>query len=239
MRGLLQKLKSFMNKDIVFNKGVTSNDLFKEEPILKGVCGTCPFNSAKIGCVIDSSINSIRLESLLNESGCIFKNAYDIVNTNKDIFLIIDDNEGMVSFLKDDLDYLKDIGVYDNIEILTLSGSHSAFTLKAMLDKIPTLNIKYAIIDITLGGSIMTPKGNLKYTGIDVLDMLYNKNLKYIFYTGNNLNPYIKRNKELIQQFFDITEEDIQEHILFKTSMDLKSRRKYIAKKFFDEDIKG
>jgi len=84
----------------------------------------------------------------------------------------------------------------------------------------------------------MTEKGNLKYTGVDVFEMINkNKNtpkdFKFLFYTGNNLNPYIKSNEKLINQFKNITGDSIKDYVLFKTSMDIDSRRKYIIEHIF------
>ena len=160
---------------------------------------------------------------------------------DKDSVLIIDDNEGMVSFLEDDIEFLAEHNLINQhkINILGISGDHAAFTFKTLQDEYGSLNIKWAIIDITLGGSKMTEKGNLKYSGVDVFKMIYDKNpdVKFLFYTGNSLNPYINANKNLIAQFKSINGDDIMSHVLFKTSMDMDKRRKYISKILFGESI--
>lgn len=160
---------------------------------------------------------------------------------SRDSILIIDDNEGMVSFLKDDLDYfnLKNIIDYKKINVITMSSKLAGFIFEATQRKMNGLNIKYAIIDITLGGSVMGKTGNIKYTGVDVYEMIieYNPEVRFIFYTGNNLNPHINANKKIIDQFYNLTKKDIKEFILFKTSLDMDSRRKYIAKHLFDKEI--
>lgn len=159
-----------------------------------------------------------------------------------DTILIIDDNKGMVSFLEEDFLFLEEEGkiCLEDINILAVSGVCSGFIFEDILKEYNCLNIKWAIIDITLGGSKMTETGNLKLTGVDVFEMIYkkNKNFKFLFYTGNSLNPYIKENKRIIDQFKNITGKDISDNVLFKTSMDMDSRRNYIAKKMFNSEGK-
>lgn len=153
------------------------------------------------------------------------------IDLDKPIILVIDDNEGMVSFLCDDLEEIFGNKLH-SMSVLALSGRDAAFNLKKILTKYE-LNIKYAIIDITLGGSLVYKKHIFKYTGVDVFEMIYsrNKKLNYIFYTGNNLNMYIKSNKRLVELFYDITNEDIFDHVLFKTSLGMDDRRIHLKEK--------
>jgi len=156
---------------------------------------------------------------------------------DKDTILIIDDNIGMVSFLIDDIEYFKEEGIIDNdINIISIHSSHAVFKYEALQEKYNNLNIKWAIIDITFGGSVMSKDGNIIYTGVDVYKILkeHNKNFKFLFYTGNNLNPYIRSNSILIDKFKELSDgKDIMEDVLFKTSMDMDNRRKYIKDKLF------
>lgn len=162
---------------------------------------------------------------------------YDIelpkLDKNLKNLLIIDDNEGMVSFLKDDIEYLIGEGKIDKVNVIAISSPYAAFSLKLLKEKIDWLVIDYAIIDITLGGSIMSKKGNIKYTGVDAYEILDNNQCKYMFYTGNNLNPYIKANRKLIEQFKELTNEDIMDYVLFKTSLDMDTRREKIRSAVF------
>ena len=162
-------------------------------------------------------------------------------NKKKDSILIIDDNEGMVSFIEDDMDFLNKTKVIkkDEINIISLSGNLAGFSFEIMQKKAKGLNIKWAIIDITLGGSVMTKEGNVKYTGVDVYEMLmeFNPEAKFVFYTGNNLNPYINANKKLIEQFKKVSGgKNIKEFVLFKTSMDMDTRRKYLTENLFNKE---
>ena len=131
---------------------------------------------------------------------CNYAINVDDIDFNKDTILIVDDHEGMISFLKDDMDYFNKIGVidYNKVNILTISGQYAVFSYNLLEEKIPNLKIKWAILDITLGGSITIDGSNIILTGVDIFEMIYenNPNVNYLFYTGNNLNPYIKTNKK-------------------------------------------
>lgn len=228
---IIQKIKSFFKSEVEEPKQ-TADFIFKDEEIDEDtVCSKC------------------NLYTLCNKKrnytcGAVTENEAELlkkIDLSKDTILIIDDNEGIVSFLKDDMDYFIEKGIIDkDINILTISGQHAAFTLESYLNHVDNLKIKYAIIDITLGGSKMTPVGNMKYTGVDVFEMLHKRypRMRFLFYTGNNLNPYIKSNSKLIKQFKLITSDDIKNHVLFKTSMDINTRREYIQDKIFPKKIK-
>ena len=215
----------FKKEEKSVDEEMTADALFGDDKITIDVnCNECPLRKlcSKKGQVVHECENAIELPEY---------------NPKLDTILIIDDNEGMVSFLKDDMEYFSEEGIINlkEVNLLTISGVHAAFTLKLLYEKLSNLNIKWAIIDITLGGSKMTEKGNIKYTGVDAFNMMYSNNsdLEYLFYTGNNLNPYIKSNEKLINQFKKITGGDIKKKILFKTSMDIKTRRDYILKCIF------
>jgi len=206
---------------------LTAENLFKDDIIEREFeCINCPLKK-----VCKSHSASIECEDAIN---------MDNFDDTKDTILVIDDHEGIISFLKDDMEFFNEKGIIklNDVNLLLISGSYAAFTLKLLYDKIGKLNIKWAIIDITLGGSKMTPEGNIKYTGVDVFDMIYKKDkpFKYLFYTGNNLNPHIRSNQKIIEQFKNITNENLNDHILFKTSMDMNTRRKYITKHLFELD---
>ena len=48
---------------------------------------------------------------------------------------------------------------------------------------------------------------------------LFYPDIKYFFYTGNKLNTYIKKNQEIVDKFKKYTGDDIEDHIVFKTSL--------------------
>ena len=223
---IFEKLKNIFKKEKEEDK-LTAESLFPDKEPTEHSCN---------GCLIEPYCTKVGGPlSLCNYA--IDITGYD---KDKDTILIIDDNKGVISFLMDDIEYFDENNIIDlkSVNVITISGAHAAFTLELLYTKLERLSVKWAIIDITLGGSTMTEKGNLKYTGVDVFEMINkNKNtpkdFKFLFYTGNNLNPYIKSNEKLINQFKNITGDSIKDYVLFKTSMDIDSRRKYIIEHIF------
>ena len=222
---MFKYLKKLFNneKEIDLN---TADNLFKNDKInKKGSCANCA------------------LAPLCKEKGdydyrCDYTVELTDFDEDKPSILLVEDNEGVVNFLKEDVQYLEENGLLNNREynILTFTSNLAAFNFEVAQRKMCGLNIKYAILDITLGGSIMTEDGNIKYTGVDVYEMIlkYNPNVKVLFYTGNNLNPYINANAKLIEQFKNITKgKDIKDYILFKTSLDMDTRRKSLSERLF------
>lgn len=221
---MIEFIKNLFKKEIETQEELTAESIFSDDKVELNVdCDNCPL---KTQCVNKGPIHECENSMELKD-----------YNPELDTILIIDDNKGMISFLMDDMEYFIDKKVIDieKYNILPITGVHAAFTLKLLYEKLPRLNVKFAIIDITLGGSKMTEEGNIKYTGVDAFEMMYTNNpdFNFLFYTGNNLNPYIKSNEKLINQFKKLTNDDIKKHILFKTSMDMNSRRKYIQEFLF------
>jgi len=219
-------IKNFFSKKLEEKESLTAEKIFEEDEIEEVYsCDKCILKSK---CKVKAP--SYECENAIN---------MDNFDETKDTILVIDDHEGIISFLKDDMEFFDENNIInlEEVNLLMISGSQAAFTLKLLYDKIGKLNIKWAIIDITLGGSKMTPKGNIKYTGVDVFDMIYKKDkaFDYLFYTGNNLNPHIRVNQKMLEQFKNITGDNLNKHILFKTSMDMNSRRDYITKNLFNK----
>jgi len=221
---MLDFFKKIFERNV--EESITQEELFPEEKAPLDECVNCELKEL---CI------QKRLRDPTKKDLPQIKN----FDESKETLLIIDDNEGVISFLKDDIENFYERGILkeDEINLLLLTTSNAGFALQKLYDKGINLNIKWAIIDITLGGSKMTNEGNVKLTGVDVFEMIYNnsKDFKFLFYTGNNLNPYIKSNEKLIQQFENLTNDDIKKYVLFKTSMDIQKRRKYLTEKLFKE----
>jgi len=214
-------LNKWINKDEV--KSNTAASLFENDEKVIPKDTFCMYQ--------DKNGNCPREQDNTNVCRVLEEHSFD---NNKRSILIVDDNPGMVSFLKDDIEFIEHDNVINLSEynLLTFDTPYAAFTFQKVQDMNNGLNIDYAILDITIGGSIMTPNGNIKYTGVDIYEMIlkYNPDVKVIFYTGNQLNPYIKSNKKLIDQFSTITNgKKINDFILFKTSLDLDDRRKFFS----------
>jgi len=148
---------------------------------------------------------------------------------DRETILIIDDNPGVCNFLKDDL---YNIQKNKEFNIITICGKHAVFKLETVLKK---YKIEKAIIDLTFGGSKSNGINNIKLNGIDAFEMLKKRksDLHFLFYTGNNLNPYINSNKKIIDDFRKLNNDDIKNHIIFKTSLNIDERRKRIKEMLF------
>lgn len=160
------------------------------------------------------------------------QNGYD---KNKPSILILDDNSNIISVLEDDIDDLHSAGKLNtnDYNIITFSTQDAVFNLQATLKTYDGLNIKFAILDITIGGGVYTEeKGNIILDGIDALIsiLVYNPDVKFIFFTGNKLNPYITKNKNKIEKFNKATGLDIFEHIIYKTTLTIEGRRDFLLK---------
>lgn len=217
--------------NILFNKfsapdikdNNVSSSLFKEEKeidLARNACGNC---ENKDICKLTDSENYLCGSVVRQEN-------YD---SNKPSILLFDDNAGVVSFLEDDIIDLfhKKIIDKNKYNILTFSTQYAAFNLRATLKSYNGLNIKYAIFDLTIGGGIYDEiKGNIVLDGVDAYsDVLsYNPDLRFIFFTGNKLNPYINKNKEIMKKFSDISNKDIKDFIIYKTSLSPEQRREKI-----------
>lgn len=148
----------------------------------------------------------------------------------------------MVSFLKDDIEEIFEEHELDIEEynILEFTSKFAAYQFLATHQHYEGLNITKAIIDITYGGCVQSDDGNIRLTGVDIFSVIYNSNpkVKFLFYTGNLLNKYIKSNRDLMEQFKDIYCDKISDYVLYKTSLGMDDRRKYIAEHLFGLGLK-
>ena len=190
-----------------------------------------------------SDCSSCHQKILCNSTGlnpdCEWVMNLDCKDFTKPGILIIDDNPGIVSFLEDDLDVLDEnekIKISD-YNVFSFTTKTAAYKFIATVRRYGNLNIKYAIIDITLGGTINTVDKIVKLTGIDILEMLLEMNpeTRYIFYTGNQMNKYIKTIANIMQQYKEITNKDISDSVLFKTELSMEDRQEYILKKVLEK----
>jgi len=179
----------------------------------------------KDGIIVDST-NNFNIQELGN------------VDFSKPGILIIDDNEGICSFIEDDFEELDVNGKINlnNYNVFVFYGIMCAYDLIATIQKYPNMNIQKAIIDITYSGTVETNKGNIKLNGVDIFEILYeiNPNLDYLFYTGNQMNNHIKIISEIMRKYTKLTNKKITDDILFKTQFSMNDRRKYIAEHLFN-----
>ena len=137
-------------------------------------------------------------------------------NNNKPTLLIVDDNEGLISLIEDILETSE----YANkLNVLKISSIYAGFIFSLIQEKDKDLKIDYAIIDLSYGGVLHHEKyGNIRYEGISVFENVYkkNKDLKFFFYTGNNLNPYVYSSKKILDHFNSITNKDLKDYVVYK-----------------------
>ena len=210
---------------------LTAASLFEESTEDKSKVRPCDTTNNKKGCKV-CNLGKNKQEKLNLTIQCEWILDLPDYDSSKPSILVVDDNPGIISFMIDDIEALdgKALNI-DDYNILTFDTVNAAYHFEATQHKYSGLNIKYAILDLTLGGSIITEDGPVKYTGVDIYQqiLIYNPEVKVLFYTGNNLNEYIKSNKKIIEQFSELTDgKKIKDYVLFKTSLDLYGRRKYL-----------
>jgi CheY-like chemotaxis protein len=205
----------------------TASNLFNDEkeskeikPSITSSCTTC-------------SLGKNGIEKITPDINCNWVVTLNDYDETKQSILVVDDNPGIISFMIDDIESLNGSKLnIDDYNIITFDTVNAAYYFEATQHRYKGLNIKYAILDLTLGGSIISSDGPVKYTGVDIYQqiLIYNPEVKVLFYTGNNLNEYIKSNKKLIEQFSNLTNgKKIKDYILFKTALDLDGRRKFLG----------
>jgi hypothetical protein len=95
----------------------------------------------------------ISCQNCVFEKYCINKNNHNIAcayvfdidnfDNTKDTILLVDDNPGVIAFLKDDLKLIAKTVDISNLNILTISGKMAAFEFEAILNKHKDLRIKH------------------------------------------------------------------------------------------------
>lgn len=235
----------FFRKDKKQNKsakqGITSEALFKTEADARELQREKNEDQYGVGlCSCEICDNDFKKDCQLNnKDNRYLKEVLEKVeiDESKESILLLDDNTGVLSFLMDDLKILKKKGLfnYTDYNIILFDSKLAGFKLRAAIMSGQKLNVKYAIFDITLGGTLFSDDGeNISLDGVDCFidtAKVYPK-MNYLFYTGNKLNPYIKRNEEVIKKFKEFAGEDIDSHILFKTTLNREERQDYLLNFF-------
>jgi hypothetical protein len=176
----------------------------------------------------------------LKSKEATFRSTYDSptlpddFDFNKNTILLLDDNAGVLSFLKDDIITIStNFEGFDveNYNILAVGSKYAGFMLIDLLKEYE-LHIEFAILDITLGGTVLSDNGSITLDGVDVYTILkeYSENLKYRFFTGNHLNMYEKRSKSIVNKFKESSGEDIRDKIILKGQNNISERLEEINK---------
>jgi len=212
-------------KNLFKKEEVSKEKIIEKKEIPKvGKCENCPLRDV---CIINSGN---------------FCNTYKIpenYNSSKKTILLIDDNLGILSFLEDDVNEIfnKYNMKKEDFNIIKITGRDAPIHIKTLLRLNKEFKVDYAIIDLTFGGIIKTTNGNIKLNGVDVYCDLHNKNkeVKFVFFTGNTLNPYIKSNQKMIETFNKCNKDDIMNYIINKNEFDEESRIDEFYKRLFKE----
>jgi hypothetical protein len=142
-------------------------------------------------------------------------------NSEKKTFVIIDDNEGIISIIIDILFELEEEGHIDLTQwnIISFTSKHAGIFLLKSIFKNEFKSIDAALIDITFGNILRISNKNIKINGIHLAYFL-EKYFKtdFYFYTGNQLNEYIRSQKALKDFFKKEFNEDIEKYIIHKNN---------------------
>ena len=153
----------------------------------------------------------------------------------KPVIVLLDDNDGILSLLEDDLYTLDEEG-YINIGdfcIVKFSGVLAVFEYLPFLRK-NFESIYGGIFDLTIGGVLRYEERNVRLTGMDAIYANVLRGIeKNVVFTGNTLNPNIQSNTEVIKQYRSITGRNLQDDVIYKSSFSDEDRRKEIYEKMF------
>lgn len=113
-------------------------------------------------------------------------------DASKPTVLIMDDYEGMVALMVDELlEVMQSI----NVNIIIATTDYAAFSVKKLLQN-SDISIDIAFLDITIGGIYFDETNLIELDGIDIAKILWelNPSTEIKFITGNTLS---EKNKEL------------------------------------------
>ena len=169
---------------------------------------TSKINNNNIIMTIDEQIEWIK-----NENWC---NDYD---PNKKTILIMDDREEIISSVLDDLAALDNTNNFflEDYNILTVSSKMAGFSVLDILEKAPKIEIKFALLDVILGGKKNIDGKRKMVDGVDVAIAIWEKfpNADILFFSGciieTNDDPFSFKNK-----FDKYTDDDMNNYLMPK-----------------------
>jgi len=225
-------LFNWFKKDKVEEKSIQLNEKKeKEYDVVKTIveghnCNTCP---------LQRDCENSETHKCLEKTQQVYNECKDKNGNIKPIIILLDDNEGILSLLEDDLYSLEEDGFInmDDFCIVKFSGILAVFEYLPFLRK----NFKYiqgGIFDLTIGGVLRYDNENVRLTGMDAIYANTLKGIhKNIIFTGNTLNPNIQTNNVVMEQYEKITGRKLTDDVIFKTSFDDKERQRLIYEKLF------
>ena len=172
-----------------------------------------PTTSLKINNNNNNMTIDEQIEWIKNENWC---NDYD---TNKKTILIMDDREEIISSVLDDLAALDNTNNFflEDYNILTVSSKMAGFSVLDILEKAPKIEIKFALLDVILGGKKNIDGKRKMVDGVDVALAIWEKfpNADILFFSGciieTNDDPFSFKNK-----FDKYTDDDMNNYLMPK-----------------------
>jgi transcription termination factor Rho len=213
-----KKLKIENKEDVIKKEIKKQNEII--DKILLNPCEVCEFSGSYNTSKEDHN------KFMLEKFGVV----------DKPVFIIIDDNEGIISYI---LDTINDIFSENNInpknyKIVTFSGVNAIYSYLGFLKEYNKY-IFGGIFDLTIGGIKRFQGMNIRLNG---LDAIYASNKlgikKFILFTGNTINPKIRENKIVLERYKNIIKRDIKEDLIFKSDFNNDLKR-IIYEKFFKD----
>lgn len=181
---IFKKSKNF-EKDLKIEKEIKEFKKEKEKKVIKqGECKTC---KNKNFCQIKGKFSS--------DFFCNFNIKIDF-DENKESIIIIDDNPGIVSLIKEEIKHC-------NYNIITFTNEDCGFFARSFFENYKdTLKIKALIVDLYFPSIKVSKTKNLKLNGIDIIfsakRFLKNKNFTFYIISGISFLDEYKKKFEAI-----------------------------------------
>jgi hypothetical protein len=147
----------------------------------------------------------------------------DSYDVDKKTILIMDDREAIISSMMDDLYSLDDQESEFNLNsynILKIHSKMAGFQVFDILEKAPLIEIKYALLDIILGGKKVIDGKRTMVDGVDVAIAIWDKfeTAEILFFSGCIIESDSRDIFNFKDKFEEYTGDNIENYILPKDS---------------------
>jgi hypothetical protein len=147
----------------------------------------------------------------------------DSYDVGKKTILIMDDREAIISSMMDDLYSLDDQESEFNLNsynILKIHSKMAGFQVFDILEKAPLIEIKYALLDIILGGKKVIDGKRTMVDGVDVAIAIWDKfeTAEILFFSGCIIESDSRDIFNFKDKFEEYTGDNIENYILPKDS---------------------
>jgi len=220
----IKKLISFSKKE------TKAQEIENQKKEIKNVVDELLQNNECNVCPLNASCKDKSIKSCFEKAEEVKKNCGD-----KKIIILLDDDNGILSLLEDDLKELERKGLINLNEycIVKFSGILAVFEYIPFLRKLHD-KIVGGIFDLTIGGIQRFKNKNIRLTGMDAIYANEKYGIKNnIVFSGNTLNPNIHSNQVILEQYKKITGRNLMDDIIFKSSFNEEERQQQIYEKLF------